>query len=187
MQRAKKKKKKSGLLEAFLHHNTKPGAWLFYSPVSFSAGEPLAPTGPMGKVTFCKRCQDFYLMAKILCRQTGASVHILSVPHVQTLWVFISLSFSHTDSHARALTHTGGCFLIIHTEKCPVRTSLSCKPDSAGCSVITTPAVHHPISQTLCCVWACVFVWVCVCEYVCFFFPPSLRSETTKHRMHLFS
>jgi len=81
--------------------------------------------------------------------QTDASVHILSIPlsnFLSGVSISLSLSFSlihtHAGSHAHAHTHTVGRFLIIYTEKRPVRTSLSCNPHSAGCSVIT-PAVHH--------------------------------------------
>lgn len=183
---------KRSSFEASLYQNVETCEFLSDSPVSFSAGKPLAPTSLMGKVSFRKRCQDFCLMAKTLCRQTDASVHVLSIPHVQTFLsgslsasLSLSLSLMHTCTYTHARTHihtnTGGCFLIIHTEKCPVRTSLSCKPDSAGCSVITTPAVYHPISLALCCVCLCVCVCVSVCvgPWICMIFPSDLKPQST--------
>lgn len=88
-----------GLFEALLYQNVKPCEFISYSPVSFSAGKPLAPTIPMGKVTFCKHCQDFYLMAKMLCRQTNASVNILSIPHGLGLYQPLPLIHKHTRTH----------------------------------------------------------------------------------------
>lgn len=108
----------------------------------FSAGRPLAQTSPMGKVTFHMHCQDFYLKAQI-CEQTDASVHILSVPLPFTISLALSCSLSLSHKHTK-------CLVIIHTEKCPARTSLSCAPDSAGVAVMTAPAVLRPISSAPC-------------------------------------
>lgn len=98
---------------------------------------------------------------------------------LSSLALTISLSLTHMHMHTHPLAHTGGCFLIVHTEKCPVRMSLSCKPDSAGCYIITTPAIHHPISQAHCC--GCARVSVNMHDFFL-----SLRSETTAHRKDLF-
>lgn len=124
----------------------RPCELISHSAVSFSAGKFLTPTIPMGKVTFSEHCQDLCLRAKV-CGQTDASLHILSIPVFQTQ----PLSCAHTLTHPMRARTQGACVFIIHAEKCPVRMSLSCKPDSAGCSLITTPAVHHPISP------ACTF------------------------------
>lgn len=76
-----------------------------YSAAFSSSCKLLAPLIPEGKVTFCKLCQDFYLMANILCRQMNVSVHILSVPYGVVLYQLLPLTHTHTHAHRELFPH----------------------------------------------------------------------------------
>lgn len=113
-------------------------------------------------------------------RQMHLSTFCLLLFFKLSLWLARSHPLSLCHAHTQTQTHT---LFIIHTEKCSVRTSLSCTPDSAGCSVITTPAVHHPISAARCCACMCLRVGVRLWIFMIFV----LRSKSTRHRKRLFS
>jgi len=86
------------LLEAFMQQNAKPSEFLSCSPVSLSAGKPLASTSQTGKVTFCKRCQD-------VGRQMHLSTFCLFF-QMFLYYLFLSLSHTHTCT-TPTHTHTG--------------------------------------------------------------------------------
>lgn len=113
-----------------------------------------------GESHFCRHCQDFYLMAKLLCRQTNASVNILSIPRGLVFYQFASLI------HTQAYTHTRRKLFPHHSHwEMPCKDVLILQ--TRLCWMLSnnnssSPPSNQPVSLLCVCVWVCVCVWICM-------------------------
>lgn len=119
------------------------------------------------KSILCKCCQDFYLMATILCRQMNASFYILSIPR--------GFGPTHTDTH---IIHLG----VVSSSFTP-RNALQVCPYPASQTLLGAHknSSHQPSNQPGSLLNVCMSVYVCEKDFL---LP---RSQTKKHRRLIFS